>query len=223
MNVLNKILNALCIPNTPDDKLAKYLISKVNKETVVERGQWMSDGYTFKMDDKKYECCYSLCYVNDLKFKSKYFNKLYDKLMHIHGLKLDREIITRTKMESLKRAIDFKLALETHGGIGKILEKINKINSETQSSYFSGKMYIDGNMFHAYSTTDENNRTHINSITINLKTLDVTMHRSYGAYSDYRKFEGKIKNLIDVQKYLDILNNQSKEEYKNKQEFINAL
>jgi hypothetical protein len=49
------------------------------------------------------------------------------------------------------------------------------------------------------------------------------MHRSYGAFSDYKKFEGKIKNLEEVQKYLDILNKQSHEEYKNKQEFIKTL
>jgi hypothetical protein len=220
MNVLRNIYNKLFYTSA-DDKLARYLLSHVNLSTEVSKGYRLYDSYIIIVNDVRYECRFNACQVDDIEFESKFFSKLYDRLKEIYYKNQLKTIQEDIQKEKIRKSIEFKLGLQTHGGIRKILDNIAEKNENAKFS--KGKMYIRDGAFIAHSPTDTDDLTSINSIYIDLKTLEVTMHRSYEAFSTYKKFEGKIQNLDDVQKYIDIVNNRTTEEYKNKQEFVKAL
>jgi hypothetical protein len=220
MNVLKNICNKLFYKSA-DDKLALFLLSHINASSKVEKGIRISDSYKVTVKDSIYECGYSWCNVNGIDFKSNLFIKVYDKLGSIYHANLTKKVQEDILKEKIKKSLEFKIALQTHCGIEKILDIIAEKNENAKFS--KGKMYISDNFFIAHSPTDIEDTYNINSVVINLKTLDVTMHRSYGAFTTYKRFEGKLQNLDNIQKYIDIVNKQIKEEYKNKQEFIKAL
>lgn len=223
---------------TDDDRLAKNLLENVSKFTDVKRGygryelsyNFRFNGYLFELFDG-YAYMYGPDIKDNLVIRSKFFQKLYSQVKDIVN-KQETEENRKKAVETQKlKEAEFNQVLKKFGGIAGIADYIFEQTQKAaaNNAFWQGQIRIDSNPTTLVMTApiNESNeaRKMINTIVVNLGTGSVTMHQSYGAYADYKKYEGHLSSseLRSLDKYVQIAKDLAKASKDKKIEIIKNI
>lgn len=220
---------------TDDDKLAKQLLADINKLEDVKNGFGRHEisvifrygGYQFELFDG-YAKMHGKVYNGEpLTIKSKFLSKLFSELRKIINKKDVEERLKKSQEESKLKELEFKDALKQYGGIIGIAETIlDKIKDSR--SYWKGQIRLDkSNELVMLSPTNDSKegRSIINTLIVNLSTGETRLELSYGAYTDHKRFDGKLSSseIKSLDKYVAIAKDTAKMKDDEKAEAIRKL
>lgn len=221
--VLSGIKDFITGVKTDDDKLAKKLLSDVDKFTDIRNGYGRMDvSYNFRYEGYQFELLdgYAKMYapnkMEPTNIKSKFLSKLFSQIKSIVNKKDTEDRLKKSQEEAKLKDTEFADVLKKNGGIAGIAEIIIN-NIQNPRSYWTGQIRLDKNkelvMIAPINETPVG-RSQINTIVVDLGTGVTRLEQSYGAYTDHRRYDGKLSN-IEI-KSLDPYVNMAKETAKMK-------
>jgi hypothetical protein len=206
---------------TDDDKLAKKLLSEVDKFTDIRNGYGRMDvSYNFRYEGYQFELMdgYAKMYVpNKMEptdIKSKFLSKLFLQIKSIVNKKDIEDRLKKAQEEAKLKDTEFADVLKKNGGISGIAEIIIN-NIQNPRSYWTGQIRLDKNrelvMISPINETPVG-RSQINTIIVDLSTGVTRLFKSYGAYTDHKEYNGKLSNseLKSLDPYVDMAKTTAK-------------
>jgi hypothetical protein len=206
---------------TDDDKLAKKLLSEVDKFTDIRNGYGRMDvSYNFRYEGYQFELMdgYAKMYVpNKMEptdIKSKFLSKLFLQIKSIVNKKDIEDRLKKAQEEAKLKDTEFADVLKKNGGISGIAEIIIN-NIQNPRSYWTGQIRLDKNrelvMIAPINETPVG-RSQINTIIVDLSTGVTRLFKSYGAYTDHKEYNGKLSNseLKSLDPYVDMAKTTAK-------------
>lgn len=219
---------------TDDDKLAKNLLNDSSKLEDIRNGfghfnisvNFRYNGYLFELFDG-----YAKMYVpgknEPIDIRSKFLSKLFSELRKNINKKEVEDRLKKSQEEANNKEIEFKEALKQYGGIVGIAETIlDRIKDP--KSYWRGQIRLDkSNELVMLSPTNDSKegRSIINTLIVNLDSGQTRLEKSYGAYADHKRFDGKLTSseIKSLDKYVKIAKDTAKMKDDEKAEAIRKL
>jgi len=219
---------------TDDDKLAKKLLSEIDKFTDIRNGygrmdvsyQFRYEGYQFELMNG-YAKMYAPNKMEPTDIKSKFLSKLFSEVKSILNKKEVEDRLKKSQEQAKLKDLEFKEALKQYGGILSIAETIlDRIKDP--KSYWRGQIRLDrSNELVMLSPTNDSKegRSIINTLIVNLNTGETRLEKSYGAYTDHKRFDGKLSSseIKSLDKYVTIAKDTAKMKDDEKAEAIRKL
>jgi hypothetical protein len=207
---------------TDDDKLAKKLLSDVDKFTDIRNGygrheisvNFRYEGYQFELFDGYARMHGNVYNGEPLTIKSKFLSKLFSQLRSDLNKKDTEDRLKKAQEEATLKDSEFVDVLKKNGGISGIAEIIIN-NIQNPRSYWTGQIRLDKNrelvMIAPINETPVG-RSQINTIVVDLNTGVTRLEKSYGAYTDHKRYDGKLSNseLKSLDPYVDMAKTTAK-------------
>ena len=217
-----------------DDKLAKNLLNDINRFKDIQRGYGHFDasinfsysGYRFEIFSG-YGKMYIPSMAEPVSIKSKFLLKLQSKLKKIVEDKESKIYLKKSQDLYLQNTLEFQNAVKHHGGIGNIAEII-LLNIQNPKSYWNGQIRLDkGNELVMLSPTNttEYGRSIINTLIVNLNTGKTRLHKSYGAFTNHKQYDGILskEEILELDEYVSIAKETAKIKDDEKAQAIHTL
>jgi hypothetical protein len=140
--------------------------------------------------------------------KSKFLSKLFSQLKDVLNKKDVEDRLKKSQEEAKLKDTEFADVLKKNGGITGIAEIIlSKI--QNPNSYWRGQIRLDKNReLVMLSPTNDSpqGRSIINTIIVDLNTGVTRLEKSYGAYADHKRYDGKLSSseIKSLDKYVKI-------------------
>ena len=200
---------------TDDDKLAKNLLDDVSKLEDVRRGfgrneisvNFRYNGYQFELFDG-YAKMYPPSSSGPMDIRSKFLSKLFSELRKVIDKKDVEDRLKKSQEEAKLKDTEFTDVLKKNGGITGIAEIIlNAI--QDPKSYWRGQIRLDKNrelVMLAPTNDSAQGRSIINTLIVDLSTGVTRLEKSYGAYTDHKRYDGKLSGseIKSLDKYIKI-------------------
>jgi hypothetical protein len=200
---------------TDDDKLAKNLLDDSSKLEDVRHGfgryeisvNFRYNGYQFELFNG-YAKMYAPGKNEPIDIKSKFLLKLFSQLRAVLDKKDVEDRLKKAQEEAKLKDTEFADVLKKNGGITGIAEIILS-NIQNPNSYWRGQIRLDKNReLVMLSPTNDSpqGRSIINSIIVDLNTGVTRLEKSYGAYADHKRYDGKLSSseIKSLDKYVKI-------------------
>ena len=200
---------------TDDDKLAKNLLDDSSKLEDVRHGfgryeisvNFRYIGYQFELFNG-YAKMYAPGKNEPIDIKSKFLLKLFSQLRAVLDKKDVEDRLKKAQEEAKLKDTEFADVLKKNGGITGIAEIILS-NIQNPNSYWRGQIRLDKNReLVMLSPTNDSpqGRSIINTIIVDLNTGVTRLEKSYGAYADHKRYDGKLSSseIKSLDKYIKI-------------------
>jgi hypothetical protein len=200
---------------TDDDKLAKNLLDDSSKLEDVRHGfgryeisvNFRYNGYQFELFNG-YAKMYAPGKNEPIDIKSKFLLKLFSQLRAVLDKKDVEDRLKKAQEEAKLKDTEFADVLKKNGGITGIAEIILS-NIQNPNSYWRGQIRLDKNReLVMLSPTNDSpqGRSIINTIIVDLNTGVTRLEKSYGAYADHKRYDGKLSSseIKSLDKYIKI-------------------
>jgi hypothetical protein len=200
---------------TDDDKLAKNLLDDSSKLEDVRHGfgryeisvNFRYNGYQFELFNG-YAKMYAPGKNEPIDIKSKFLLKLFSQLRAVLDKKDVEDRLKKAQEEAKLKDTEFADVLKKNGGITGIAEIILS-NIQNPNSYWRGQIRLDKNReLVMLSPTNDSpqGRSIINTIIVDLNTGVTRLEKSYGAYADHKRYDGKLSSseIKSLDKYVKI-------------------
>lgn len=219
---------------TDDDKLTKNLIGEVNKFEDIRRGfgraaasyNFRYNGYQFEIMDG-YGIMYPPGASSPINIKSKFLSKLFSELKGIVNKQEVADLLKKSQEDAKLKDTEFADAIKQYGGVTGIAETIlDKIKDS--KSYWRGQIRLDKNrelVMLAPTNDSKEGRSIINTLIVDLNTGVTRLEKSYGAYADHKRYDGKLSSseIKTLDKYVKIAKDTAQMKDDEKAEAIRKL